>query len=343
MLKLFVSVLIGAALAWMLISGGLPIIPPAAGFSKVEPWAAPAYFVSLVGVHVVRAMRWRHLLRPLGEVRWRAVLATAWVGFAAVLFLPLRVGEIVRPYLVARHGEVKGWEAAGTVAGERVIDGLALSVVLFAALSLTTPIDPLPERVGDLLVPVAAIPKAAYTALVGFSICFLLLALFHFKRDWSVGLLRATVGVVSEKAAERLSTIAERLAKGLTFLPAGKHLLPFVLETACYWALNATGLWLLAQGCGLTPIGFWEACVLMGCLGIGILIPSGPGFFGVYQLSVYLGLAMFVATAEIAQAGAAFVFIAYCCQLALHAMGGAVGAWLLRVPAENLAADDVAT
>ncbi len=342
-LRLVVSVLIGVALAWMLVSGGLPIIPPAAGFSKVERWAAPAYFASLVGVHLVRALRWRHLLRPLGQVELRAVLGTAWVGFAAVLFLPLRVGEVAGPYLLGGHGDVKGWEAAGTVAGERVIDGLVLSAVLFAALSLTTPIDPLPDRVGELLLPVAAIPKAAYTALAGFSACFLLLGVFHFKRDWSVRLLRSTVGVVSESAAERLASIAERLAKGLSFLPSGKHFLPFAIETACYWALNAAGLWILAQGCGLTAIGFWEACVLMGCLGIGILVPSGPGFFGVYQLSVYLALAMFVQATEIAQAGAAFVFIAYCCQLSLHAIGGAIGAWLLRTGAENLATSDGAT
>jgi len=92
-------------------------------------------------------------------------------------------------------------------------------------------------------------------------------------------------------------------------------------------------LWLLAQGCGLARIGLAEACVVMGCLGIGILVPSGPGYFGTYQLSVYMALAMFVPAAEVVSRGSAFVFVAYCCQLLVHAIGAALGVLLLRVAA----------
>jgi hypothetical protein len=275
----------------------------------------------------------------------RGVLSTAWIGFAAVLLMPLRTGEVVRPYLVTKRGSVKGWEAAGSVGAERVIDGLVLSAVLFLALQLTTPLSPLPDRVGDLPVPVAMVPKAAYGALVLFVAVFSLMALFYFKRAWGVRLTRLTVGLLSTSLADRVAGIVERVASGMAFLPSARHLLPFMLETLGYWTLNALGLWLLASGCGISAIGFWEACVLMGCLGIGILVPSGPGYFGTYQLAVYLALAMFVATEKVAVEGSAFVFLAYCCQVGWHVVGAGVGYAIDRLapsqaPAENLAEPD---
>ena len=324
--RLVASLLIAAALGWMLARGGLPIVPGHDAFAHLEPWTVPAYLGTLVAVHTLRAIRWRHLLRPLGNVPLRSVVSIAWIGFAAILFLPLRMGEFVRPYLMGKRSTVRGWSAAGTVAGERVLDGLILSLVLFGALNATETLDPLPERVGDLAVPVAIVPRAAYAALVLFASALLVLLLFRRHRSASIRLVSATVGKLSRPWARGIEGIFERLARGLDFLPSPQRTVPFVGESLLYWASNAVGLWLLAQGTGLEAIGLPEACVIMGVLGVGILIPSGPGYFGTFQLSIYMALAMFVPPEQVAREGSAFVFIAYCCQLGQHALGGAIGA-----------------
>src|SRR5262245_60374646 len=64
--RLAVSLLLGAGLAWLLVRGGLPLVPPASAFSQLRLWTIPAYVASLVLVHFFRAARWRYLLRPLG-------------------------------------------------------------------------------------------------------------------------------------------------------------------------------------------------------------------------------------------------------------------------------------
>jgi len=269
------------------------------------------------------------------------VLAVCWISFAAVLFFPLRTGEVVRPYLITKRASIRGWQALGTVGAERIIDGLLLSCILLAALSLSMPLDPLPDAIGELQIPVAAVPGAAYGAVVLFSCCFVLMVLFYLRRRWALRATRATIGLVSQRVAERLANVVQAVANGLKFLPSVRHTAPFVLETVAYWTINALGFWLLAYGCGLRAIGFAEACVIMGCLGIGILVPAGPGFFGTFQLSVYMALAMYVLPSKVAGAGAAFVFVAYCCQLFLHVLGAAVGYLLFRsLPAE--AADQTA-
>ncbi|MBW2524634.1 MAG: flippase-like domain-containing protein [Deltaproteobacteria bacterium] len=325
-LRLAVSLLIGVAIGWMLVRGGLPIVPPRSAFRWVEPEYVAAYCACLFGVHWFRAARWRHLLRPLGRVSLRSTVATAWIGFAAVLLLPLRTGEAVRPLLIARRSTVRGWEAAGTVGAERIIDGLALSGLFLAGLVATTPREPLPDHIGDLALPVRAVPQAAYTALGVFAAIFVVMLVFYRQRQLARKTIRATFGLLSPRLAERIATVVGRVADGLGFLPSARRLMPFLLETACYWILNAGGLWVLALGCGLPTIGLGEACVIMGCIGIGILTPAAPGYFGTFQLSIYVALAMFVLPGQVTEAGSAYAFVVYVCQVGQHVLLALAGA-----------------
>jgi hypothetical protein len=326
--KLFVSLLMGGSLALLLVRGGLPLVPRQGAFDSLIAWTVPAYIASLVVVHLFRAIRWRHLLEPIGHVPAARVLAVSWIGFAAIMISVFRSGEVVRPLLISRRGPVRLWEAAGTIGAERVIDGLLLSLILFISLQLSTPLDPLPDRIGDLPVPAAAVPGAAYTVLAIFAAAFAMMALFFWRRDLARRIIHALVDPISRKLADRAAGIVEGVAGGLSFLPSPRHLAPFLVETLIYWGVNALGVWLLAWGCGLTSISFAEACVIMGCVGIGILVPAGPGYFGAFQLSTYMALAMFFPEGAIKGAGAAFVFLIYTTQLGWHVVAAGIGVLL---------------
>jgi uncharacterized protein (TIRG00374 family) len=315
--KLAVSLLLGGGIAWVLARGGLPLVPPSA-FAALRPWTVIAYIGSLAIVHTLRAIRWRHLLRPVGGASPRSVLAVSWIAFGAILLSPLRSGEIVRPYLITKRSKVRLWEATGTVGAERVIDGLLLSLMLFAGLQLATPLSPLPDHVGSLPVPAAAVPKAAYGALAIFMTAFALMFTFFFARDFARRATFAVIGVVSRRLAERLAGIVERVADGLRFLPSPALLVPFLAETLSYWIVNAVGVALLAWGCGLTGVTLPQAMVTVGCLGVGILVPAGPGYFGAFQLSTYMALAMYFPEHLLVGPGAAFVFFLYATQVGFH-------------------------
>jgi len=335
--RLAISLVCGLGLAWLLLRGGLPLVPPRSAFAQVKPAFVLAYLASFALVHWFRAARWRHLLRPLAAVSLRDVVAVAWVGFGAILLSPLRSGEVVRPLLLARRTRVRAWEATGTVGAERVIDGLLLSLILFSALRLATPLDPLPDRLGDLPIPVATVPGAANTALLVFFCAFVAMAVFYFARDFARRVVMATLGRVSGRLGLIVAGILSRVAEGLRFLPDARHLVPFLLETAAFWAINAAGLWLLAQGTGLSDLTLAQAAVAMGCIGLGVLVPAGPGHFGAFQLSTYAALAMFFPETMLRGPGAAYVFVLYAAQVGLHVLGLAVGLWLLRdAPKEDL-------
>jgi hypothetical protein len=337
-IKLVASLLLGGGLAWLLARGGLPLVPPSAAFADVRPWVVVAYLGSLVIVHFLKGVRWRHLLAPVGGASLREVILVSWVGFGAILLAPLRSGEIVRPYLITRRSSVRFWEAAGTVGAERVIDGLVLSLVLFFGLQIATPLSPLPDHVGNLPVPAAAVPKAAYGALSLFACAFTLMGVFFFARAWARRATFAVIGIVSRNLAETFARVVERVADGLRFLPSARHTIPFLGETLAYWAVNVVGVALLAWGCGLRDITLAQAAVTVGCLGMGVLVPAGPGFFGAFQLSTYMALAMFFREEQLTGPGAAFVFLLYAAQVGVHIVTTCFALLLQRTPPAELPA-----
>jgi uncharacterized protein (TIRG00374 family) len=262
-------------------------------FSEVSASAIALFCLCLVGAHLLRALRWRYLLEPIGPVPLRSIVAVAWIGFAVILAAPLRSGEIVRPLLITRRGPVGLWEATGTIAAERVVDALVLSLFLVLGLTFVTPQDPLPDHVGELAVPVAAVPSAAALAVVVFTSAFVVMALFYWRRDFARRLVASTVGLVSKRLADTLASVVEKLAQGLRFLPNRRLFVPFVAETMGYWALLSLATFVLMRGVGLPHVTVPEGAVVMGVTGLGILAPAGPGFFGAFQLSAYMALALF--------------------------------------------------
>src|SRR5262249_54415560 len=85
-------------------------------------------------VHLCRSLRWNDLLAPLGvRVPAGPLLAISSVGFMAILALPVRLGEVVRPGLLGQGGYSAASAALRAVAAERIVDGLIVSLLGFGA------------------------------------------------------------------------------------------------------------------------------------------------------------------------------------------------------------------
>lgn len=319
--KLVASAIITASLIFTLQKGGLKLVPEGGNFAHVRWWSVPAYAATLVAMSYFRAVRWRFLLRSIAEIPRRRILAVSWIGFGAILIMPFRLGEFVRPFMIREKGKVSMTAATGTVVAERVVDGLFLSTILAVALFTVPHVDPLPATVVGLPVSVSHVRDMGYAMLGVFSTAFIVIAVFYFARGWAHRTTLAVFGIVSRQLGEKLAGIAEKLADGLHFFGRRKDALGFFFETGLYWGLNVLGMWLLAWGCGIvhadgTAVTFGETCALMGMLGITILVPGPPGLLGVFQLGIYAGMTMYFPTSVVTGQGAAYVFLIYATQLA---------------------------
>ncbi len=327
--KLVASAIITGGIVWMLRRGGLKFIPEGGNFAHVRWWVIPAYIASLAVTSYFRAVRWRYLLRSFADIPRRRLLAVSWIGFAAILVMPFRIGEFVRPYMIRAPGRMEAGKpvgrvtmsaATGTIVAERIVDGLYLSLVLAIALLLVPHLEPLPDTVVGIPISVSQVRDFGFLMLGVFVAAFTVIAVYYVARDFARRATLAVFGVVSKALAQKLAGMAENLADGLRFLGRGGDAFPFLVETTLYWGINALGMWLLAWGCGVvhadgSAIGFGEACALMGMLGITILIPGPPGLLGVFQAGIYAGMTMYFPTAVVTGQGAAYVFLLYAIQV----------------------------
>jgi uncharacterized membrane protein YbhN (UPF0104 family) len=231
------------------------------------------------------------------------------------------MGEVVRPVLIRQKGKISGSAALGTIAVERVLDGLYVAILLAVALTFVPRVSLDGVMLGDFAI--ANVPRLGYVLVLVFAGALATLALFLWQRALAVKLTRSIIGLVSTSLAEKLEKKVSDLADGLRAVPDAKLMIPFTIETLLYWGCNALTMWLLGWGCGL-PMTVGHAFAVMGVLAMGILLPSAPGLFGAFQFSVFAALLMYFPREVVLQQGAAYVFLMYVCQLAYHLVAGLI-------------------
>ena len=288
---------------------------------------APYLFahIALVALtHFCRAWRWNNLLHPIGV--WLSpgrLLAISSVGFMAILALPARLGEFVRPALIRKKGEVSAVAALGTVAVERIIDGLLVSLFVFGALfAIRGPDSP------------AWMMPTAYAALGIFSSALIFLA---FAIKWPKQTVRfcttaSLIRTLSSKIADKIEEILLKLISGFLVLKDKRNLFVFVIWSIVYWTANGMSLWVLARGFGL-DLSIIGAFATMGVVAVGISLPNSPGLVGQYQYFTLLAMALYLDFGIAEIEASAFVFA-----VALH---GIQVIWYISVGALALGSKHV--
>lgn len=332
--KLALSLLLGALFAWIVRRGGVPIVPSKASFASMDIRYVLLALAAALVTHGLRALRWRHLLRPIASLATRDVVAVGLVGFFAIFSLPLRLGEVVRPALARLRFQVPMSSAMGTVLVERVVDGLIASALVFWA-SLALPRAGDSGHLSQQLPWYAAVTTAAFVALA------LGLVVFLWQQARMIRCMTALVGLVSQRLAQRLSRELEALARGLRPMAQPRSLVPFLGESIAYWSLNGLSAFWLIVAFDL-PLQPGHAVSVMGMLALGVLLPAGPGMFGNFQLAVSAALKMYLPLAIVGHQGAAFIFVYYAIQAFVVIGTGLVPLAVMHVSLGRLLALDTA-
>ncbi|MEX0692513.1 MAG: lysylphosphatidylglycerol synthase transmembrane domain-containing protein [Gemmatimonadales bacterium] len=227
----------------------------------------------------LRAIRWRYLLRLEGAPLPLAPLwhATA-VGFMANNVLPARAGEFARAFMARRLTGVRFTTAFGSVAVERVLDGMTLVAMLLVA-TAAGGLDP-DTTVGN--VTIGGVTRGA-AMLFG----AVLVAAFLVVR-WPGPVLRLTGRVLPA----RLHNLIEGLIAGLDALAAPSRLAAALAWSAVVWSTAALSFWLAFQAFAI-DVPWSAALMVQGLLAFGVAVPSAPGFAGVFEAVVKASLLLY--------------------------------------------------
>lgn len=287
----------------------------AAGWSMELVWLLP-YLGVLIAIHVLRVVRYKPLLDPIAKLSFKEHNRIGAVGFMAMFLFPLRLGELVRPYLVKKGSQgVRMSEVLATVVVERVVDGLIVALVLFGILSLLPHTDP------DVA---TKLQVGAAVALAIFAGATLLLAGARWQHARTRRFVQLTAGLVSKRLASFIDHILEAFLRGLRRLPNARAFTLFVVLTLVYWAINGVGVWFMARAFHL-PVDMVGSYAMMACVVVGMMIPNSPGNVGSFWYFLLLPILLYGVSHESTQA-IAFGLAVWLMQLIQQT---AFGAWFI--------------
>lgn len=221
-----------------------------------------------------RAWRWRYLFAP--GARPRRLFAAVMIGYTGNNLLPLRAGEVLRAYVVARHGQ-PFWATLATLVVERVLDAIAVGLML-AVLFLT------------LAVP-RELEWAALVFLSADLVLLALLAALAAAPGRVVALARRLTGWWPAGAC-RVDRALDLVLGGLAGIGTPRHLPPILAGSLVVWLLLAVSVWTAFRAARL-DLPMAAAWAVLAFVGLGVSLPSSPGFAGVIQAAVVLALALF--------------------------------------------------
>jgi uncharacterized protein (TIRG00374 family) len=281
-------------------------------------------YVGLLALtHFLRAWRWNNLLRPIGVVLPAGkLLAISSVGFMAILALPARLGELVRPALLRKKGHVSASAVLGTVAVERVVDGLIVSLVVFGCCFALRG----SRYATDWMMPMAYVSLAVFLA----AIVFLALALRWPQATIRLFIRASFLDRLSPRLARTVEQKLSQLISGFLVLEDRANFVRFCLWSLLYWGANGLGMWVLARGVGL-DLSIIGAFATMGIIAVGITLPNSPGLIGQFHYLTKLGLSLYLGNEVADTAGLAYALLLHGIQVVWYVGVGALAMFTSHV------------
>ncbi len=247
--------------------------------------------VAAIGVtlvtYVLRALRWQYLLGALGPVRLSTAVRTTVIGFA-VNFLTGRLGEVVRPYLLARDENLSGTAAFATIILERLLD-LAAVLLLFGVYLLL--FDPARTHVdaGLLRQVRAGGVTAGVGGLAAIGVLFVLAGHPDRAARWALSVER----VLPARMAHAFSRLVHMFVTGLRAVrQPGRLALTFVLSIPL-WLSIAFGIYLVTKAFHI-DMPYLGAFLVTAILVVGVAIPT-PGAVGGFEYFYQVAVTSFYA------------------------------------------------
>lgn len=253
-------------------------------------WVAAGIAADVVS-YATQGVRWRLLLRPLGDVSIFKTTQAVYAGLFLNEVAPFHLGEIARAYPVSRWLSTPLVSVVPSMALERLFDGIWLA----AGLGLTAIFVPLPRdmvEAGDIF---------------GLSIIVLTAGLLYLlvrKSRRRPERPRRPRPALLRWIGENLRRVEEGLRMiGLSRLSAAAFLVSFVVVV-----LQALSFWFIMIAYGLKT-SFWIGGAVFLVVRFGSVIPGAPGNLGLYQVFTVLGLTLFGVDKTVAAGFSIVVFI----------------------------------
>ncbi|GMV77838.1 MAG: membrane protein [Chitinophagaceae bacterium] len=241
----------------------------------------PVFFI-LVLSHIVRALRWRILIEPMGyKISTPNTFFAVMIGYMANMAVP-RLGEVLKCTLLARYEKVPAEKIIGTMVAERAIDALSLGIVFL--LALVFQFNVVIAAYHELQILMAGKPNESMSQtkliiLLSIVIVFLLITIWMF------------VTKRFQKIFTAIKKIIKGVWEGLISTTKLRQKKLFFLYSFLIWFLYLSGTWIGFYATkGTVGLGIDAALSCLAFASIGMIIT--PGGIGAYAALIAITLSL---------------------------------------------------
>jgi glycosyltransferase 2 family protein len=232
-------------------------------------WVGAAVLFDVLS-YVCQGLRWKLLLRPVGRLPVLRTTQAIYAGLFVNEMLPMKVGEIVRAFLISRWTSVKLSSVVPSILLERLFDGVWLAV----GIVMTILFVPLPRK----------LVEAGDVFGVAILVALVIVTLF------ALGGRRPSSDNPTRK--ERFLSLVQSISFEVRVAGQTRGaLLAFVLSLLLL-LLQGFSFWFVMRAYGL-QLSFAMGLAVFIIVHLGTLVPTAPANVGSYQFFTVLGLTLF--------------------------------------------------
>lgn len=242
-------------------------------------WLMLPVFLILSLSHLLRALRWRILMMPMG---YRPSLSNTFfavmIGYLANLAVP-RLGEVLKCTILAKYEKVPAEKLVGTIVAERAVDVISLGLVFL--LALFSQFEVVGEFAHQLFRQLFENGSGSLSLVKLGIVAAVVIVLTIAIRIWFDQFSHLRIVMVTKK-------ILLGIWEGLNSIRNLQQKRYFILYSAAIWLLYIVGTWvgLLATD-GTSHLGLRAATSGLAFASIGMIVtPGGIGAYAYFLAKV---------------------------------------------------------
>jgi glycosyltransferase 2 family protein len=282
--QLWVSILFSLGFLWLALRG-VDLRETAYALGQVNVLILAIPVASYVLSTVAKAIRWRLLLSPRTSPSLGRSFSVLSIGVMVNTFLPARLGDFVRAYLMGEAEADSKVYVLGTVVVEKVSDLILLLLSLIVLLS-------------QMALPAWLAGSARGMALV-LALLLPCLVLLVWQRDFILRMVDKIIHFIPTRWQEWMLRQTRYGLSSLDVLRRPRLLLGLFGWSLIIWIVSALTNYLVFWAMGL-KLPFFTSLLLLVVLQVGTAVPSSPGRIGVFQYLVILTLSIFALDKNVA-------------------------------------------
>ncbi len=255
----------------------------AQAFDSINWWYIALGTALIYVAYIARAFRWSVFLRSSRPATPAQMVPAQFIGFTSVAVLG-RLGEFVRPYLVARRQKLTFTSQLGVYAVERVFDLLAAAAIIAVTLSVATSVHSLPHS--------QEFRRAGYIGIAAALLLALIAVAIRVSGPRIAAAAHRAFGILSKKAGHAAEEKILAFSHGLDAIAGVPDLLLVLFYSFLNWGLIAGSYIVVVHAFRLPELASITAAqtiVLMAASLLGSFVQL-PAVGGGPQVAIIYGL-----------------------------------------------------